>query len=222
MENLIFFCAHPDDLIGCAGLTLLVRQKYQCHLVGFTSGEFFRAGEVYGKVADCRQKEDSAACAIAGITPHFMEIPQTEAFADREKCEFFARLFRELSPRAIFTHYPVDIHPDHVMTAAVAMKTRHQLGGNCELYFFEETFQTKSFLPAYTVDITPVMEEKLAMIDCYASQDPESLKRSQMMDDAFRGSRINVQYAERYAAFSPVRHGVLDEFTSGFGEVYSL
>ena len=222
MENLIFFCAHPDDIIGCAGLVLLARERFNCHLVDFTSGEHLREGVPYGELADRRKKEESAACAIAGITPHFMGIPQTEAFADRDKCEEFARIFQELSPKAIFTHYPVDIHPDHVMTAAVAMKTRHLIDHNCELYFFEETFQTKSFLPAYTIDITPVMKEKLAMIDCYTSQDPESLKRSQLMDDAFRCSRINVSYAERYAVFAPYRNGVLDGFNSDSGEVFSL
>ena len=48
MENLIFFCAHPDDIIGCAGLVLLARERFNCHLVDFTSGEHLREGVPYG------------------------------------------------------------------------------------------------------------------------------------------------------------------------------
>lgn len=79
---------------------------------------------------------------------------------------------------------------------------RHEIGTpeQVEVYFYEQTTQTRSFRPTTFVDITDVKAKKDSIIMCYACQEPELLKSQRTADAVFWGHRAGVQYAEAYIA----------------------
>ena len=98
-------------------------------------------------MAECaaaRTKEDFAACAMLGTEPVFLGEIDGEASAPRETCEALAALFRENLPRAVFTHWPVDRHIDHVMCGAATLNALRFAGLKPEIYFQHQTHQTVS------------------------------------------------------------------------------
>ena len=93
-----------------------------------------------------------------------------EAYACRETCERLAALLKELKPRAVFAHWPVDIHGDHAMAGVAVQKALFLAGLSPELYFIEQEYQAKRFVPDQFVDITDVMERKCGLIRMYKCQ----------------------------------------------------
>lgn len=204
-ERLVIAGAHPDDLIGSAGLALLLKDRYEIHLFDFTRGEAGLPGTPYDEVARMRTAEETAACEHAGITPHFLGEIDGDAYANREVTARAADLFRELRPRAVIAHWPVDVHMDHIMSTASTMKAMELAGLRSELYFYEETYQSRSFDPRLYVDITEVFDAKVALIREYRCQNVgDHIVRNKTQDAIFRGSQCGVRYAEAYAVYQPL------------------
>lgn len=207
MKEKIFIAGgHPDDLIGAAGFALLNKNRYDFYVLDFTRGErgLKSEGISYEETAKIRTAEESAACALIHATPVFLGEINGEAFANQNVCERIADLCRTLRPRAILTHWPLDVHEDHVMCTGAIMKGIQMSKHECELYFYEETCQTQCFTPFYYVDITSVMEDKIRLIRSYRCQNKnDCLVKNKLLDAAFRGNQIHVKYAEAFAAFLP-------------------
>ena len=204
-ERIVIAAAHPDDLIGSAGLVLLLKDRYEFHLFDFTRGEAGLPGVPYDEVAKMRTAEEFAACKHADVTPHFLGEIDGEAYANREVTERAAGLFKELRPRAVIAHWPVDIHKDHVMSTASTLRAIDLAKISPEIYFYEETYQSRSFFPRFYVDITRVFEEKNALIREYHCQNVDDhIVRNKTQDAIFRGSQAGVKYAEAYAVFEPI------------------
>ena len=199
-ESLLIICGHPDDLIGSAGLAFLLRKYMDIHVLDFGSG----GNRPKDRISAIRLEEERKACSLIGARMHCFGFSNNTFFADRKTCLRTAEILSEISPRAIITHWPVDWHIDHVMTTAAILHAIRSTTWKGELYFFEETYQTKGFPAGLNVDITSVIQQKIELIRCYASQNTDdSLSRNKLLDAAFRGSRINVDYAEAYAPFIP-------------------
>ena len=81
-------------------------------------------------------------------------------------------MLKELKPRAVFAHWPIDINADHVMAGAAAMKALSMAGCSpeMEIYFIEQEYQAKRFVPDQFVDITDVLERKCELIRLYKCQ----------------------------------------------------
>ncbi len=199
-ESLLIACGHPDDLIGSAGLAFLLRKHMEIHVLDFGNG----GDRPKDRISVIRLEEERKACSLLGARMHCFGFCNDTLLADRKTCMRTAEILSEISPRAIITHWPVDWHVDHVMATAALFHAIRSAKWKGELYFFEETYQTKGFPAGLNVDITPVIQQKIELIRCYASQNTDdSLVRNKLLDAAFRGSRINVDYAEAYAPFIP-------------------
>ena len=77
MKKHIFFVnAHPDDLIGAAGLAFILAEKpeYELHIVDFTRGErgLGHCGVSMDECAAMRTEEEIAACKMLGVKPFFL------------------------------------------------------------------------------------------------------------------------------------------------------
>jgi len=204
-ETVIIAGAHPDDLVGSAGLALLLKDKFELHVMDFTKGELGLGmpGLKDGSTAAKRVIEEGNACAMIGATPHFMGEVDGFAYANKEVTERIADLFKELKPRAIITHWPLDRHLDHVMCTASVLKAVQLVGltDKVEIYFFEETCQSMNFQPRFYVDITSVKAQKDELIRKYVCQNSgDGIVQNKTHDAVFRGSQITVKYAEAYAA----------------------
>jgi len=204
-ESVVFVCAHPDDLAGCAGTAFLLAEKFDVRVVDFTRGEggLGEAGFRDGSTARLRMAEERAACAMLGTEPYFL--CETNfygmAYAGRESTGMLADIFKELRPRAIIMHWPLDTHPDHVQSAAAALHAVYLAKIKPEMYFMEQTTQSRTFQPAYYVDISRVKEKKDKLILCYECQAGEEIRKRKERDSVFRGNRVGVPHAEAFAVY---------------------
>ena len=75
-ETVYFFNAHPDDLIGSAGMALRPADtgRYTLEVFDLTRGErgLTEAGVPMAECASMRTAEEEQACAMLGTTPRFL------------------------------------------------------------------------------------------------------------------------------------------------------
>ncbi len=171
-ERVVIVPAHPDDLIACLGFCHLARDRYEVHVVDFTHGERGCGKEKFenGWTKATRTKEEEAVCASIGAKLHWLDEVDGEAHAGRETCERLAGILKELKPRAVIAHWPVDVHTDHVMAGAAAIRAIFLAGIKPEIYFMEQTYQSKRFVPDVLVDISSVYDKVWESLRLYACQ----------------------------------------------------
>ena len=171
-DRIVVVPAHPDDLIPCFGTCLLSNDIFEWHVIEFTHGERGMGAQCFrdGSAKRIRMAEEGEVCKALGATLHWLDEIDGEAYACRETCERLAALLRELKPRAVFAHWPVDIHGDHAMAGVAVQKAIFLAGISPELYFIEQEYQSKRFVPDQFVDITSVLERKCELIRMYKCQ----------------------------------------------------
>ena len=171
-ERIVVVPAHPDDLIPCFGTCLLSKDIFEWHVIEFTHGErgMGEQGYMDGSTRKIRMAEEGAVCKALGAQLHWLDEIDGEAYACRETCERLAALLKELKPRAVFAHWPVDIHGDHAMAGVAVQKALFLAGLAPEIYFIEQEYQAKRFVPDQFVDITDVLERKCELIRMYKCQ----------------------------------------------------
>ena len=208
-DRVLFVCAHPDDLVPSLGTCLLMKDRFEIHVCDVTHGEFGlgRKGFEDGTTKATRMREEEAVCAAIGAKLHWLDEIDGQAYATQETCRRLADLIVTLRPRAVFGHWPIDTHPDHVMSAAVLQRAAIRAGFKGEYYFFEEGRQAKGFLPVFYVDITRVRAEKNRLIRLYACQNEKDAlvtEESEPVDRA-RGNQMRFRPTEMTDAevFSP-------------------
>ncbi|PYT27687.1 MAG: hypothetical protein DMG57_17435 [Acidobacteria bacterium] len=91
----------------------------------------------------------------------------TEVTMSRYK-EFGDLLLNE-KPGIVFTHWPIDTHPDHRAASLLTYDAWLRAGKKFPLCFYEVELgqQTQDFWPTHYVDITGVAEQKKSA--CYAN-----------------------------------------------------
>ena len=214
----MFVGAHPDDSEGFGGVAFLLAKDYDLHVVDLTHGELGLGakGRDDGSTAKIRTAEEERACALLGAMPHFLNETDGMAFASRESVEQLVKLLKEIRPVAVFTHWPVDNHPDHVSCAATVDRAVKTANLPVERYFFEVLeLQTLNWSPLYSVDISSVVDRKLELLRAYVCQNPDdSLAREKREQAAKRGAerRPPVAFAETFTSLDgrPVAGGVLE------------
>lgn len=194
-DRVFFFVAHPDDIISSLGTCLLMRDRFELHVCDFTYGErgLGEAGFLDGTTKAKRIKEEKSVCTEIGATLHWYGAEDGNTWAEEGPCRRLAELLKELKPRAVFGHWPMDVHNDHMMSAAVLQKAVKLAGIAPEFYFFEESYDSKGFQAVQYVDITSVAKEKERIIRLYVCQNAnDSMCREEMSNSIFRGKRLMV------------------------------
>lgn len=220
-EAVFFVGAHPDDSEGFAATAFLLRDKYDIHVIDLTRGELGlgEAGLKDGSTARKRMAEEADACAYLGATCHFLDEVDGFACAGKPSVDKLAGLIRQHKPVAIFTHWPVDSHCDHVQTAAVARNAVRAAKWTGEYYFFEVLrYQTLNFRPLYSVDVTKTIDNKCAMLRKYACQNEgDELATKKRKQALVRGGERKppCAYAEIFTTYdgNRITNGVLEKLT---------
>jgi len=218
-KSVFFVGAHPDDSEGFAATAFLLRDKYDIHVVDLTRGELGLGMEGYrdGSTARMRVAEEASACAYLGATAHFLDETDGFACAGKASADKLADLIRRHKPVAIFTHWPVDRHCDHVQTAAVTRNAVRLSDWKGEYYFFEVLrSQTANFRPLYSVDVSATMDWKCEMLRKYACQNNDDrIVREKRSQARWRGEerRPSCAYAEVFTTYDGGRisDGVLEK-----------
>ena len=206
-------CAHPDDLAISLGFCLLARETYDIHVIDFTHGERgcgydnFTNGWTKAK----RTQEERDVCAAVGAKLHWLDEIDGEAYANRETCEKLAAIFRELKPRALIGHWPVDIHTDHVMTGAAMLRAAFLADLKCEIWFCPQHYQAKSCTPDVLLDISSVYDKVIEISRLYECQNTDDcLVKAHEPGYVWFGKQSADYYSARcegYKAMIPPRQG---------------
>ena len=218
-DAVVIVPAHPDDLITSIGFCLLARETFDVHVVDLTHGERGLGPEAFedGSCKRIRMAEEQAVCDAIGAKLHWLDEIDGEACACRETCEKLAAIMKEVKPRAVFAHWPVDIHTDHVMAGAAALRAVFLSGLKPEVYFFDEEYQAKGFVPDRFVDITDVAERKYEILRNYKCQyrdgGIERRKRAGDMVNGMRTAILSLGSAEGFKALYPPLQGERDVFS---------
>ncbi len=177
--------AHPDDCdIKAGGVAALYRQDgHEVRFVSLTNGESGHHRLSGEKLATIRRQEAAAAGKVIGIQYDVLNnqdgylLPSLPA-----RLEIIA-LIRRCRPDLILTHRPNDYHPDHRYTSQLVCDAAYMvtvppvvpevpaLREDPVIAYFSDGFtRPYPFSPTVVVDIEPVIEWVVDMLDCYKSQ----------------------------------------------------
>lgn len=195
-DRILIIAPHPDDeSIGCGGLLSLYGS--QCDVVVATDGRGGHAPGFAGseeELAGIRKRELKAAMQLCHArNVRFLDIP--DGFLYRNY-----RSFREIDLRPyrlIFVPNRAESHRDHrvVREMACRLKRRQRARG----IIVEYEVWTPMAEVSDDLDISPVLDEKRALISEYQSQirDVDYVGRTLGLN-CYRGIRKGYAYAEAY------------------------
>lgn len=195
--------AHPDDPELCCGGTMmrLKAAGYDVVSVYMTKGQAGIKGKSHDEAAAIRTQEAKNACEIMGVRPLFMTQIDGNAEVNKARYAEMRELIDAENPDIVFTHWPIDGHPDHRVCAILVYDAWRRLDYRFELYYFEAMSgtQTQLFHPTDYVDITSVASQKRKACFCHESQGMEPLYNDWHDPmEKFRGIEFRCARAEAF------------------------
>jgi len=162
--------AHVDDpQSGCGGTIALCTQlSHEVVALSLTRGDsdsIARSLQMAPLALAAKRYEDAVrSCAFLNcrlVTLNY--INRAVAISDEHYKEFSTMLLAE-TPDIVFTHWPIDTHPDHRAASLLTYNAWLETGLKFPLFFYEVELgrQTQDFFPTHYVDITSVAEQKKA------------------------------------------------------------
>jgi len=157
--KVLFTGAHPDDIESGTGgcMARLKDLGHEVHGLSFTDGQvgYYEKDKTPEEVGAMRRSEMLAASRILGYIPHFAGHMDGSLCAGPGEIKSFLSLLEEISPEMLFSHWPVDTHPDHRASASIALSAWLKYKGKDAFYYYEVLTgrQTHCFNPVSYVDI---------------------------------------------------------------------
>ncbi len=183
--RLLLIGAHPDDAdFHAGGLAALYREiGAVVKMVSLTDGGAGHHRIAGSELVARRREEAGAAASVIGASYELFDIPDGGLLPSLENRMAVIRLIREFAPDLVLTHRPNDYHPDHRYTSqlvqdaaymvtvpAVAPDVPH-LTRDPVIAYFPDAFQKPiPFEPTVAVDVGPVLDKIVSMLDCHVSQ----------------------------------------------------
>ena len=197
-ESVVFVEAHPDDLAGHLGTALKLSETYDVHIIDFTHGELGLGWANFsnGVAKATRIAEETAVCNKAGFKLHWCDAIDGMAYADEKVCKQLAGILREINPRAVFCHWPVDTHVDHAMSAVATQQAIRLAKISPECYFHEQDIQSRDFRTAYYVDVSSYVEKKAELTRLYVCQKGNAIALRKAESSRTYGSNSSLPAAE--------------------------
>jgi LmbE family N-acetylglucosaminyl deacetylase len=188
---------HPGDPeYGCGGsVARLTALGHDVVLLYLNDGAWQQTSSA------TRLAEAKKACDILKARPAYANQINGHAIVDNPHYEAFQSILEAERPDAVFTHWPIDNHPDHRAIANLTYESWKQMKRRFALYYYEvsDGEDTTQFpAPAHYVDITGVADTKKAACYAHASQTPDFYYPLQDTVAAFRGLQAGAKKAEAY------------------------
>ena len=188
---------HPGDPeYGCGGtIARLTSLGHRVTLLYLNNGAWQQIS------AATRISEAKKACTILGSNPMYTNQVNGNAIVDNAHYDEFKKLIEAENPDALFTHWPIDNHPDHRAMANLAYEAWKEMKQRFSLYYYEvsDGDDTNPFpAPTHYVDITAVADRKQAACYAHASQNPEYFFPLQDTVAQFRGLQCRSKRAEAF------------------------
>src|SRR5439155_1660774 len=158
-------------------------------------------GKSHEQAAKVRTAEADEACKLLGAKPIFAGQIDGATEVNRDKTQALHKLLSDAAPHVVFTHWPLDTHPDHQAASLLTLRAYLASSRRFPIYFFEVNSgsQTLGFVPNAYVDITATRERKKQALFAHRSQDGEGIyrKHHEIME-TFRGRELGVAAAEAF------------------------
>lgn len=214
-SRVLVVCAHPDDVdVNAAGtLHQWALDGAEITLLVVTSGDAGGHGSVEREsIVATRQAEQRAAAKLLGLAEtRFLEgYRDGEVTVTAELVRDITRVIRQIQPSKLMTMSTerdwsniAQGHPDHLAVGEAAVRAfypfarnPHAFPGQADMadlqhWVVEELWLQAPPNPNKIIDVTDVLEQKLAAILCHASQfeDPEAVSqflRQRMLESGAR------------------------------------
>lgn len=166
--------AHPDDPeSGCGGtIARYVAHGHDVAVLYLTRGEAGIKGKSHDEAAAIRSAEAKKACAILGARPLFAGQIDGDTKVTVAHYAAVRKIVAAEKPDVVFTHWPIDSHPDHRACSLLVYDAWLRIGRKFALYYFEVDLgaQTQCFRPTHYVDITTTEPRKREACFAHKSQ----------------------------------------------------
>lgn len=182
--------AHPDDIefLMAGTLIRLADAGYEIHYLNVANGCCGSADHDRETIIRMRREEAKQAAESIGATFHESLCNDIEVFYERETLARLTSIVREVKPEIVLTHSPVDYMEDHTNTCRLAVTAtfcrgmpnfpvnppRDAVSQTVTLYH-AQPYSNRDPLgnvvrPDLFVDVSDVIENKVAMLACHKSQ----------------------------------------------------
>lgn len=205
LRNILIITCHPDDWeLSMAGTAYLLKDKYQIHVIIASNGERGNSKEPDNEIAALRVGHAEKSAKMINAQNHFLGIMDGEVFADEEAVDKVVQLLEDLDPAIIFLHWPID-KPDHVAASAMGLMalSKTKMMYNREVYFFE-VGHVNHFDPEVYVDISPIWEIKMELVDIHERWNDDRYKKMAEKSAIYHGRTNRCKYAEGFKPLFPL------------------
>jgi LmbE family N-acetylglucosaminyl deacetylase len=218
--------AHPDDAeFLCGGVLIRLKREHgwDVHVASMTPGDCGSAEHSAEQIARIRRAEGADAAASIGGVYHCVEERDLLVCYNETSLKAVTRLMRQVRPQIVLTHSPTCYHLDHEQTSTIVRAAAFAapvplfipsegpiLDHVPHLYYCDALEGKDAFgrevAPGFCIDISSVIEDKVNMLACHASQRNWLLKHHGMDNylialrdwSAHRGKQHGVAYAEGF------------------------
>lgn len=215
-RNILLVAAHPDDeILGCGGTARLhVLNGDEVHVVIVCEGESLRYGE--NGVGQTGNTENAAKIlGIKSVTNLAIADQSLDIHPLTDLIKKVESVVSEIRPKIVYCQFGGDINYDHkVVFDATMVATRPTSEYIESIYAFDTASSTewaypRTFIPDTWVDISMVLEEKLAAMACYKSElrdfpHPRSLEGLRVKAQSW-GAQACMKAAEVFVTVRQVR-----------------
>jgi LmbE family N-acetylglucosaminyl deacetylase len=183
--RIIFIGAHPDDcdIKGGGTAALFVEMGHQVKFLSVTNGDAGHQTQGGGMLAKRRIAETQEVARRLGVSYDVLDNHDGELLPTLEIRLQIIRKIREWKADVVIAPRSNDYHPDHRYTGVLVQDAAFMVGvpnvapdveplrKNPVFLYFQDNFKKPNpFQPDISVDITPVIEKKLAGLDAHQSQ----------------------------------------------------
>ncbi len=183
--RIIFIGAHPDDcdIKGGGTAALFVGMGHQVKFLSVTNGDAGHQTQGGGMLAKRRIAETQEVARRLGVAYDVLDNHDGELLPTLEIRLQIIRKIREWKADVVIAPRSNDYHPDHRYTGVLVQDAAFMVGvpnvapdveplrKNPVFLHFQDKFKKPNpFQPDIAVDITPVIEKKLAGLDAHQSQ----------------------------------------------------
>lgn len=224
--NVLAIGCHPDDIeIACAGtIAKYVKEGHKVIVCHVSTGNLGHVIIPPDELTIIRANEAKAAGALAGVEVICAGFDDLEIYdGNRESRDKLVDVIKYAQPDVIITHDPDDYMPDHTAVSKLvfdasftATLPNYKLANpkysdentppaKLVPIYYMDTLAGVNFNPTEYVDVTDVMDLKLEMLECHASQlvwmrEHDNIDFADMVRTCskFRGYQCGVDYAEGF------------------------
>ena len=161
--------AHPDDIEIFMFGTMAAYAAQGAELIFAVATDGARGGKSDATIlARVRREEATAAAALLGATPRFLDFPDGELVANAALIGALKTLIRETGPDLVITHAPNDYHADHrALSDGVRIATSFAVP-----VLHADTMGGTGFSPTHYVDIPRMPTSRRKRSACISRRIP--------------------------------------------------